>query len=49
MVAVTARFRILFIFVVMEIGSRRILHCNVTARPILGGLRYEYRLERTAA
>ena len=33
MVAVTARFRILYIFVVMEIGSRRILHCNVTARP----------------
>ena len=29
MVAVTARFRILYILVVMEIGSR-ILHCNVT-------------------
>lgn len=33
MVAVTARFRILYIFVVMEIGSRRILHCNVTSHP----------------
>jgi transposase InsO family protein len=33
MVAVTARFRVIYIFVVMEIGSRRILHCNVTARP----------------
>src|SRR5215469_15038335 len=33
MVAVTARFRILYIFVVMEIGSRRILHCNITDRP----------------
>jgi putative transposase len=33
MVAVTARFRILYIFVVMEIGSRRILHCNVTQHP----------------
>ena len=33
MVALTARFRILYIFVVMEIGSRRILHCNVTAHP----------------
>ena len=33
MVAVTARFHILYIFVVMEIGSRRILHCNVTAHP----------------
>ena len=33
MVAVTARFRVIYIFVVMEIGSRRILHCNVTAHP----------------
>ena len=33
MVAVTARFRILYIFVVMEIGSRRILYCNVTRHP----------------
>jgi hypothetical protein len=33
MVGVTARFRILYIFVVMEIGSRRILHCNVTPFP----------------
>jgi len=32
MVAVTVRFRILYIFVVIEIGSRRILHCNVTAK-----------------
>ena len=33
MVAVTARFQSLYIFVVMEIGSRRILHCNVTSFP----------------
>jgi len=33
LVAVTARFRILFVFVALEIGSRRILHCNVTAHP----------------
>jgi transposase InsO family protein len=33
MVAVTARFRVLYIFVVMEVGSRRILHCNVTQHP----------------
>jgi len=32
-VAVTARFRVLFVFVVMEVGRRRILHCNVTAHP----------------
>jgi putative transposase len=33
MVAVTVRFRILYILVVMEIGSRRILHFNVTDHP----------------
>ena len=33
LVVVTARFRILFVFVALEIGSRRILHCNVTAHP----------------
>src|ERR1017187_843489 len=32
-VAVTLRFRILYVFVVMEIGSRRILHVNVTPHP----------------
>jgi putative transposase len=33
MIAVTVRFRVVYIFVVMEIGSRRILHCNVTRFP----------------
>lgn len=33
LVAVTARFQVLFVFVMMEIGSRRILHYNVTAHP----------------
>jgi transposase InsO family protein len=32
-VAVTARFQSLYIFVVMEIGSRRVLHCNSTQHP----------------
>jgi putative transposase len=32
-VAVTARFRILYVFVVLEIGSRQIVHCNVTEHP----------------
>lgn len=32
-IAVTARFRILYVFVAMEVGSRRIAHFNVTAHP----------------
>ena len=32
-VAVTVRFRILYIFVALEIGSRRLVHFNVTAHP----------------
>src|ERR1017187_3679141 len=33
LVAVTARFQFLYVLVVLELGSRRILHCNVTAHP----------------
>ena len=33
MVAVTAKFQVLYVFVILELGSRRILHCNVTAHP----------------
>jgi transposase InsO family protein len=33
MVAVTARFQILYVFLILELGSRRIRHCNVTAHP----------------
>ena len=33
LVAITARFRVLYVLVVMEIGSRRIVHWNVTAHP----------------
>jgi putative transposase len=32
-VVVTATFRVIYVFVVMEVGSRRILHWNVTAHP----------------
>jgi len=32
-VVVTARFRILYVFVVLELGRRRILHCSVTDHP----------------
>jgi hypothetical protein len=33
LMAITAGFRILYVFVAMEVGSRRILHFNVTAHP----------------
>ena len=33
LVAVTARFQFLYVLVILELGSRRILHCNVTAHP----------------
>src|SRR5574341_628351 len=32
-VVVTATFRLLYVFVIMEHATRRILHCNVTAHP----------------
>ena len=32
-VVVTATFRVLYVFVVMEVGARRIVHHNVTAHP----------------
>jgi hypothetical protein len=32
-VAVTATFRILYVFVVIEQVSRRLIHVNVTAHP----------------
>jgi putative transposase len=32
-VVVTATFRLLYVFVLMEHSTRRILHCNVTAHP----------------
>jgi putative transposase len=32
-VTVTAHFRVLYVFVIMEVGTRRIAHFNVTAHP----------------
>lgn len=32
-ITVTATFRLLYVFVVIEHGSRRLVHCNVTAHP----------------
>ena len=31
--AITASFRMLYVFVVIEHGTRRLVHCNVTAHP----------------
>ena len=33
MVVITARFRIVYVLVLMEVGSRRLLCCNATAHP----------------
>jgi len=33
LVAVTTRFRVLYVIVIMEVGCRRITHFNVTAHP----------------
>jgi transposase InsO family protein len=43
LVAVTARFQVLYIFVIMEVGSRRILHYNVTAHPTSGWTLQQFR------
>jgi putative transposase len=42
-VAVTATFRILYVFVAMEIGSRRVLHVNATAHPTAAWTRQQFR------
>jgi transposase InsO family protein len=36
LVVVTATFRLLYVFVVIEHRSRRLVHCNVTAHPTAG-------------
>ena len=43
LVAVTARFRVLRVFVVMEVGSHQILHYNVTAHPTAGWTLQQFR------
>ena len=32
-VIVTARFRVPYVFVIMEVGTRKVAHCNVTDHP----------------
>ena len=43
LVAVTARFRVLYVFVIMEIGTRRILHCSVTSHPTAAWTLHQFR------
>jgi putative transposase len=42
-VSITLSFRLLYVFVAMEIGSRRILHSNVTGHPTAEWTTQQYR------
>ncbi len=42
-VSVTASFRVLYVFVAMEVGSRRIRHMNVTGHPTAGWTIQQFR------
>jgi putative transposase len=43
-VTVTATFRVLYVFVVLEVGSRRILHWNVTEYPTADWTAQQFRM-----
>jgi putative transposase len=43
-VAVTATFRMMYVFVVLEVGTRRILHWNVTVHPTAEWTAQQFRL-----
>jgi transposase InsO family protein len=43
-VAVTVRFRVLYVFVVLEVGTRRILHWNVTDHPTADWTVQQFRM-----
>jgi putative transposase len=42
-VAVTASFQVLYVFVIMEVGTRRIAHFSVTAHPTAGWALQQFR------
>jgi hypothetical protein len=41
--SVTATFQVLYVFIAIEIGSRRILHVNVTDHPTAEWTRQQFR------
>ena len=43
-VTVTARFKLLFMFVVLDVGTRRILHWNVTEHPTAEWTAQQFRM-----
>lgn len=43
LVVITARFRLVYVFIVMEIGTRRILHFNVTSHPTAAWTLQQFR------
>jgi hypothetical protein len=42
-VVVTARFRVVYVFVVMELGSRRFVHLNVAGHPTAAWTLQQFR------
>jgi transposase InsO family protein len=42
-VVVTARFRVVYVFVVMELSSRRLVHINVTSHPTAAWTLQQFR------
>jgi putative transposase len=43
LVVMTARFRTLYVFLLMEVGTRRIVHCNVTAHATAAWTSQQFR------
>jgi putative transposase len=42
-VSVTARFRVVYVFMIMEVGTRRIVHSNVTSHPTAAWTLQQFR------
>jgi putative transposase len=43
-VAVTATFRVVYVFMVLDVGTRRIVHWNVTAHPTAAWTAQQFRM-----